>query len=61
MISRELLEILACPKCKGPVELSADKYCSASIMLGKSAQITHDFEILDAAAAAPESAAAVKA
>lgn len=21
MISRELLEILACPKCKGPVEL----------------------------------------
>jgi uncharacterized protein YbaR (Trm112 family) len=25
MISRELLEILACPRCKGPVELSADK------------------------------------
>ena len=24
MISRELLEILACPRCKGPVELSAD-------------------------------------
>ena len=22
MISRELLEILACPKCKGPVELT---------------------------------------
>jgi putative redox protein len=27
------------------VELSADKYCSASIMLGKSAKITHDYEI----------------
>jgi len=30
------------------VELSAEKYCSASIMLGKSAEITHDFEILEA-------------
>ncbi len=27
------------------VELSADKYCSASRMLGKVAEITHDFEI----------------
>lgn len=27
------------------VELSAEKYCSASIMLGKTASITHDFEI----------------
>ncbi len=27
------------------VELSARKYCSASIMLGKTAAITHDFEI----------------
>lgn len=27
------------------VELSAEKYCSASIMLGKSATITHDYEI----------------
>jgi putative redox protein len=25
--------------------LSAEKYCSASIMLGKTAAITHDFEI----------------
>ena len=24
MISRELLEILACPKCKGPVELTTN-------------------------------------
>lgn len=29
------------------VQLSADKYCSASIMLGKVADITHDFEIVD--------------
>ncbi|MBK1672778.1 peroxiredoxin [Ectothiorhodospira shaposhnikovii] len=27
------------------VELSAEKYCSAAIMLGKTAAITHDFEI----------------
>ncbi len=27
------------------VELSAEKYCSASIMLGKTAKITHDYEI----------------
>ncbi|HEY8555026.1 MAG TPA: OsmC family protein [Burkholderiales bacterium] len=30
------------------IELSATKYCSASIMLGKTAVITHDFEILEA-------------
>jgi len=29
------------------IELSADKYCSASIMLGKTAEVTHDFEIRD--------------
>lgn len=29
------------------VKLSAEKYCSASIMLGKTAQITHDFEIIE--------------
>ncbi|GAA0421044.1 OsmC family protein [Cocleimonas flava] len=27
------------------IELSADKYCSASIMLGELAKITHDYEI----------------
>lgn len=27
------------------ISLSANKYCSASIMLGKTAAITHDFEI----------------
>ena len=29
------------------IQLSADKYCSASIMLGKAAPISHDFEIVD--------------
>lgn len=28
------------------VELSADKYCSASIMLGKTADVTHSFELI---------------
>lgn len=28
------------------INLSAEKYCSASIMLGKTADITHDFEIV---------------
>lgn len=32
---------------KRAVELSAEKYCSASIMLGKTAEITHDYEIVD--------------
>ncbi len=30
------------------VKLSAEKYCSASIMLGKTAEITHDFEVVEA-------------
>ena len=30
------------------IRLSAEKFCSASIMLGATAQITHDFEIRDA-------------
>lgn len=33
------------------IALSAEKYCSASIMLGKTAKITHDFEIVEAAPA----------
>jgi putative redox protein len=28
------------------IQLSAEKYCSASIMLGKMADITHDFEVI---------------
>lgn len=30
------------------IQLSAEKYCSASIMLGATATITHDFEIREA-------------
>jgi putative redox protein len=29
------------------VKLSAEKYCSASIMLGKTAEVTHSFELVD--------------
>ncbi|MDC0430100.1 OsmC family protein [Candidatus Thioglobus sp.] len=32
-------------KVEKAISLSADKYCSASIMLGKMAHITHDFTI----------------
>jgi len=32
---------------KRAVQLSAEKYCSASIMLEKSVAISHDFEIID--------------
>ena len=31
------------------IHLSAEKYCSASIMLAKTAAITHDFEIIETA------------
>ena len=30
------------------VKLSAEKYCSASIMLGATAAMTHDFEVIEA-------------
>lgn len=30
------------------VKLSAEKYCSASIMLGKTAAVTHAFELIEA-------------
>ncbi len=36
---------------KRAVDLSADKYCSASIMLAKAAEVTHDYEIIDLAVA----------
>ncbi len=29
------------------VKLSAEKYCSASLMLGKTAAITHDYELVE--------------
>ena len=31
------------------IKLSAEKYCSASIILGKTAVMTHDFEIIETA------------
>lgn len=36
-------------KVKRAIDLSAEKYCSASIMLGATAEITHDYEIQPAA------------
>ena len=35
-------------KVKRAIDLSAEKYCSASIMLGKTAVVTHDYEIIEA-------------
>lgn len=32
------------------IKLSHNKYCSASIMLGKTAELTHDYELIDDAA-----------
>jgi len=29
------------------IELSAEKYCSASIMLAKTAEVSHDYEIIE--------------
>jgi putative redox protein len=34
-------------KVEKAVKLSADKYCSASLMLGKAAKISHDFEVVE--------------
>ena len=34
-------------KVRRAVELSAEKYCSASVMLGKTAKITHEIEIAE--------------
>ena len=41
-------------KVERAIALSAEKYCSASAMLAKTATITHDFEIVDTAAPADE-------
>jgi putative redox protein len=34
-------------KVRKAVDLSADKYCSASKMLEKAAEISHDFEVVN--------------
>ncbi|HMV13541.1 MAG TPA: OsmC family protein [Nitrosomonas sp.] len=38
---------LAAHHVERAIDLSAEKYCSASIMLRSTANITHDFEIID--------------
>ena len=40
---------LKVPAVERAVELSHDKFCSASIMLGKTAEITHSVEIIEVA------------
>lgn len=41
---------LTAAKVERAIALSAEKYCSASAMLAKTATITHDYEVLDTAA-----------
>lgn len=44
---------LARPKVERAVNLSIEKYCSASAMMAKTATLTHDFEVIDPARPAP--------
>lgn len=37
-------------KVKRAIDLSIDKYCSATAMLAKTATVTHDFEVIDTSA-----------
>lgn len=39
---------LSAEKVERAINLSAEKYCSASIMFSKTAEVTHDFEIIEA-------------
>jgi putative redox protein len=41
---------LSVEKVERAIALSAEKYCSASAMIAKSATITHDFEVVDTTA-----------
>ena len=45
---------LASAKVERAITLSAEKYCSASAMIGKTAKITHDFEVVDTTVTAVE-------
>ncbi|WP_207459511.1 OsmC family protein [Azospirillum sp. SYSU D00513] len=36
-------------KVERAIALSSEKYCSATIMLGATAEVTHDFEVVEAA------------
>lgn len=40
---------LSSDKVERAITLSADKYCSASAMMAKTADVTHDFEVIDSA------------
>jgi putative redox protein len=44
---------LAVEKVERAIALSAEKYCSASAMIAKTATITHDFEVVDTGATEP--------
>lgn len=39
---------LSAEKVERAIKLSAEKYCSASIMLAQMAEVTHDFELIEA-------------
>jgi putative redox protein len=40
---------LSAAKVERAIKLSAEKYCSASAMMARTAELTHDFEVVDAA------------
>jgi len=41
---------LADAKVKRAIDLSVEKYCSATAMLSKTATVTHDYEVVDTSA-----------
>jgi putative redox protein len=47
---------LSAAKVERAIKLSKEKYCSASIMLGAIAEITHEFVVVNATADAPQPA-----
>jgi putative redox protein len=44
---------LAHGKVKRAIDLSIEKYCSATAMLAKTASVTHEFEVVDTATPQP--------
>jgi len=50
---------LAAAKVERAIKLSAEKYCSASAIMAKTATITHDWEVIEETAARPAAPAAV--
>ena len=39
------------PRTGAAIDLSIEKYCSATAMLSKTAAVTHDYEVVDTSAA----------